>query len=395
MNNPIVVSVSQVNRRLSFMLQTDESLKDICVKGEISNFTNHFKSGHLYFTLKDEDSSIKAVMFRSDAENLAFLPENGMFVQVRCSVKVFERDGIYQLYASDIRPDGVGELYRAYEQLKARLDAEGLFIRKRRIPEIPRKIAIITSETGAALQDILNILGRRYPLVKAVLIPSAVQGKDAPASLVKALGLAQTTGADVIIIGRGGGSIEDLWAFNDENVARAIFASTIPTVSAVGHETDFTIADFVSDMRAPTPSAAAELTVPDINTMKAGIIALREYFAGNVRDRISEANDKTDSAFAKIRFFSPEMRVKRAEENLSFVQKTINTALSANITLNESRLALVTEKLAVLNPLSVLARGYAVVYDNNMHAVSSAKQLKSGDAIRVKLSDGEINAVCE
>ena len=320
MNNPIVVTVSQVNRRLSLMLSSDDTLKDVCVKGEISNFTCHFKTGHLYFTLKDESAAMKAVMFRSETDSLSFMPENGMFVQVRGSVRVFERDGVFQLYATEIRTDGVGELYRAYEQLKEKLEKGGYFIRKRKIPECPRKICVITSETGAALQDILNIIQRRYPLVEVTLIPTQVQGKDAPSSLVESMKLAQSTKADVIIIGRGGGSIEDLWAFNNEEVAMAIFNSDIPTISAVGHETDFTIADFVSDLRAPTPSAAAELAVPDINVIKAGIIALRGYLYENIQRRISECEKETERLFEKIRSKSPSAKLEQAYRQTLFCE---------------------------------------------------------------------------
>lgn len=259
-----IITVSELNEYIKMVLENDELLMRVFIKGEISNFTNHYKTGHFYFSLKDEGGAVRAVMFRGSASKLKFVPENGMRVVVGGRVGVFPRDGQYQVYAETMEPDGVGALYVAYEQLKAKLEKEGLFdaAKKKPLPKIPTRIGIITSPTGAAIRDIINILGRRFPLAKAVLYPALVQGEGAAPDLVRGIDYFNSAGnVDVIIIGRGGGSLEDLWAFNDETLARRVAASKIPVISAVGHETDFTLCDFAADRRAPTPSAAAELAV--------------------------------------------------------------------------------------------------------------------------------------
>lgn len=264
------ITVSQLNRYIKAVLSADSNLKGICLKGEISNFTDHKKTGHFYFTLKDNSSSIRAIMFNGYASKVKFAPENGMNVVVSGNVQVFERDGTYQIYCETMEPDGVGALYLAFEQLKEKLAKEGLFApeHKKPLPAMPMKIGVLTAKTGAALQDIINILSRRYPLATLVLVPTLVQGENAPKSIIHSLKLVQQyDDIDVLILGRGGGSIEDLWAFNDEEVAREIYRCTIPVISAVGHEIDYTIADFAADMRAPTPSAAAELVAPDCSVV--------------------------------------------------------------------------------------------------------------------------------
>ena len=297
--SPKAVSVSEIQAYVKERLRQDENLRGLTVVGELSNFTHH-KSGHFYFTLKDGETAIKAVMFRSNAENLSFVPENGMSVIIHGSINVFERDGQYQLYANEMQPEGIGELYLGFEQLKQKLGEGGYFDRKRPIPQMPECICIITAKTGAALQDMLNILGRRYPIVKVKLIPVLVQGTSAPDSIAAAMEKAQSSGADVIIFGRGGGSIEDLWAFNDETLANVIYDCKIPVISAVGHETDFTICDFVSDMRAPTPSAAAELAVPDKEAIKAGIDSFRERLSKTVMGKLESAEKSIDFAYKHI-----------------------------------------------------------------------------------------------
>jgi exodeoxyribonuclease VII large subunit len=261
-------TVSQVNRRISDVVAGDELLSGIAVKGEVSNFKLHRQSGHIYFTLKDDKSTLKCVMFKSFADKIKFLPGDGTEVIAEGDVRVFEREGVCQLYTQSISLDGTGSLYEKFEQLKIMLNEEGVFSKKRLLPRIPRKIAVITAPDAAAFRDMVSVIGRRFPAAEILLIPTLVQGANAPESIVNALSAAQNTSADIIILGRGGGSAEDLQSFNNENVARAIFASRIPTISAVGHEIDFTIADFAADLRAPTPSAAAEIAVPDINSLK-------------------------------------------------------------------------------------------------------------------------------
>ena len=387
----LTVTVSQINRRLSLMVKGDKTLQDICVKGEISNFKYHYQSGHIYFSLKDDEASIKAVMFRNNAEKLMFEPENGMSVIVRGSVQVFERDGVCQLYAADIQPDGLGGIYLAFEQLKEKLSAEGLFDRKRPIPAMPASICLITSKTGAALQDMLNILGRRDPLVKVKLISALVQGADAPQSLAGALEKAQSSGADLIIIGRGGGSVEDLQAFNSETVARAIFASDIPVISAVGHETDFTIADFVADLRAPTPSAAAELAVPDLTAVKESLLILKQNLYEKVCRKIAACEHEIENAEAQMRLYSPAEKIKQAESRTSELFSSVHSKFVHTISNKEQQLLQQEKLLEAVNPFGVLARGYAVVYKDNK-PVSDTGSLKEGDLVKIRFNDGCVTA---
>ncbi|MBQ8027487.1 MAG: exodeoxyribonuclease VII large subunit, partial [Clostridia bacterium] len=285
MNMP-VLSVGQINTFIKSIIDGDPNLSNVFVVGEISNFTNHYRTGHFYFTLKDKEAAIKAVMFRSSAQRLCFMPENGMSVIIRGRISVFERDGQYQLYADDMQPDGIGALNIAFEQLKAKLEAQGLFdsSRKKKLPSVPERVGVITSPTGAAVRDIINVLGRRFPLAKIVFHPVQVQGANAAAQIAHAIDLFnEHSAADVLIVGRGGGSIEDLWAFNEEIVALAVSKSDIPVISAVGHETDYTICDFVADMRVPTPSAAAEIAVPDWREQVAYVDSLRLYAENSLK----------------------------------------------------------------------------------------------------------------
>ncbi|MCL1902928.1 MAG: exodeoxyribonuclease VII large subunit [Oscillospiraceae bacterium] len=397
-NQGLTVTVSQVNKKVSNLLKSEKSLCDIYVKGEISNFTNHYKTGHFYFTLKDESSSIKAVMFKNSVDALKWVPDNsnewnGMKVTIRGDVRVFERDGLFQLYAFDIQPEGMGALYIAFLELRDKLEKEGLFLQKRPLPRSPRKIAVITAETGAALQDILNILGRRNPLVKVVLLPALVQGVNAAASIKAALEKAQSTDADVIILGRGGGSLEDLKAFNDEALARAVFASKIPTISAVGHEVDFTITDFIADLRAPTPSAAAELSVPDIADVYEYLNTLKRDMLFRTKRTISLYSERINAVGREINAKSPSVRLANYEAQLESLNKQLK--ISSETALNRKKQQLVAEmkRIDALSPLNVLMRGYSIVTDSrNNKAVVNADDVDIGDIVGIKLHKGKISA---
>ncbi len=393
-----VITVSQLNRYVKSLLEGDANLVSVMLSGEISNFVNHYKSGHWYLSLKDENALVRAVMFRSAAVRVPFVPENGMKVIVRARVSLYEKDGSFQIYIDDMQPDGAGALQVAYEQLKQRLDKEGLFdeSRKRPVPEFPKRVGVITSETGAAVRDILNVLGRRYPLAEVVLIPTLVQGDGAPAQLCAALRQfdAMKTAndpltPDVILLGRGGGSLEELWAFNDERVARAVAAVTIPVISCVGHETDFTICDFVADLRAPTPSAAAELAVPDmaelqqrISLMQAAVVRAAEGGVTRRRQRLVELSSRRCLSTPLYPVEERAMRVDRVTRRFSSAAQGI-TAKAA------TRLATAAGKLDALSPLRVLSRGYALATKNGT-VLRSAEDVKSEDDIQLRLHDGEI-----
>lgn len=391
-NKPFVVTVSQLNRRISVLLSGEKTFADLCVRGEISNLTIHYKSGHIYFSLKDETASVKAVMFRSNAEKLDFLPEDGMSVVVRGSVQCFERDGVYQIYANEIIPEGAGKQALAFEQLKEKLSAEGLFSQKRAIPQFPKKIAVVTSETGAALQDILNILGRRYPFVKVVLIPVTVQGESAPKSIANGIKTANETDADVIIFGRGGGSAEDLSAFNTELVARAVFASRIPTISAVGHEIDFSIADFTADLRAPTPSAAAELAVPEKETLSAALDTYKAHIAKQILTLFDRKLSGAENTYEKIRAKNPAQKLQNNEQLIENRRNEIRGKMQSILRSREQLIYAKAAVISALNPLAVLLRGYSIAYKEGS-VISSIENVENGDEITVKLSDGEITAV--
>ena len=391
-NKPFTVTVSQLNRRISLIFKGEKAFSDLYVKGEISNLTIHYKSGHIYFSLKDEVSSVKAVMFRSNAEKLDFLPEEGMAVIVRGSVQCYEKDGLYQIYVSEIIPDGIGAQAAALEQLKLKLEKEGVFSQKRELPRFPEKICVITAETGAAIQDIINIIGRRFPLTEIVLLPVLVQGDNAPESIVKAFEKSGKTGADLVIFGRGGGSSEDLSAFNNENVVRAIFNSSIPTISAVGHETDFTLSDFAADLRAPTPSAAAELAVPDIGELFTLVNDSAEYLKNRIFEIIERYSTAVDLLSTRIESKNPITALSINENRIDSVFNDISEKLRALISAKEHKLSETASVIEALNPLAVLLRGYSIVYKNN-ELIHSVNYLKSGDEITIHLSDGEIDAI--
>lgn len=388
----MIVTVSQVNKRLAMLVKNDEKIRSISVRGEISNFKEHFPSGHMYFTLKEGNASIKAVMFRSYAEKLKIYPENGMNVVVSGSVQVYEKDGACQIYATGIdQEEGIGDDALSFEQLKEKLDKEGLFEQKRPLPALPKSICVVTSETGAALQDIINVLSRRYPFVKLKLVSVLVQGTEAPESIAKGLEKAQNSGCDLIIFGRGGGSSEDLSAFNSEIVARAVYASKIPTISAVGHEIDFSISDFAADMRAPTPSAAAEIAVPDIHEIYGGIAALKNRIGEKAAAKLRETEKSLESVSLLISRLKPSARIEVNIENYTKTFASIKKDFSAVISAKEAMLKSTEELMNAFDPLKTLERGYSVVYKNGSVA-SSVTEIKKGDTFTVKMSDGEFEA---
>ena len=396
MQNTLVLSVSQLNRYIKMNFDADENLANIFISGEISNFTNHYRTGHLYFTLKDDSAAVRAVMFNSSAKRLKFMPEDGMKVIARGRVSVYEASGQYQLYVDDMQPDGVGALNLAYEQLKEKLQKEGLFseLHKKPLPPYPEKVGVITSPTGAAVRDIINVLGRRFPYAEIVFCPVLVQGDGAHLQLTDAVNLFNSErAADVIIIGRGGGSIEDLWEFNDEGLARAVYNSENTVITAVGHETDFTICDFVADMRAPTPSAAAELAVPDANELQYALSALKNRMFLNVSSGIADRR-------SRLEYLTSKGALKSPDEMLSNRSQRLDTAFSKMLSSYENRIGgkkvefiSAATALSKLDPMSVLMRGFAFVSDKNGKNVYSSQALAKGDKINVRFHDG--SAVCE
>ena len=384
------LSVSELNGILKNLIENDRTLRTVSVRGEISNFTNH-RSGHLYFTLKDADSQIKAVMFRSSAQNLKFVPEDGMRVTVRASVGVYVAGGAYQLYVTSISPDGIGALYLAYEQLKARLEAEGLFspAHKKQIPKYPEKIGVITSPTGAAIRDIINVCKRRYPISKIYLYPSLVQGEGAEKNLIEAVDYFDKSGlADVIIIGRGGGSLEDLFAFNSEALARRIYDCKTPVISAVGHETDFTICDFVADRRAPTPSAAAEIATPDLREISLRLDMLSEKIVGAVLYKLEKYSERLLSLKGRISLSKTvfEAYERRLDELKNRIDRGVFSVLDGK----RVKLSLLSERIGAMSPLSVLSRGYSVLYKGDK-TVRSVSDVTVGETIHARLTDGEVS----
>ena len=385
-------TVTELNNYIKSVFENNKTLSSVTVKGEISNYKSH-PSGHLYFSLKDSEGQIRAVMFRSRAATLKFIPESGMKVIVTGSVTVYPRDGSYQIYISTMQPDGIGALYLAYEQLKARLEAEGLFSQeyKKAIPRFPERIGVITSPSGAAVQDIINVTGRRFPSAKVYVYPALVQGEGAEASLVRALDeLDSSALCDVIIIGRGGGSIEDLWAFNGETLARRIFSARTPVISAVGHETDFTICDFVSDMRAPTPSAAAEIAVPDTAEllMRLDSLALR---AGSALKACSlGARERLSGVIGALRTSGLERYFERKREQTAAMLDGAIRGTNDYLLRIEGRLSVAAERLRVMNPLAVLSRGYSVA-QSVRGVVRSVEDVSVGDGVSLVLADGSLD----
>lgn len=377
------------------IIDNDELLVSVCVRGEISNFTNHYKTGHFYMTLKDEASLIKAVMFRGNASKLKFLPENGMKVIVTGRVSAYIRDGQYQIYIDSMEPDGIGALYIAYEQLKKKLAAEGLFDREKKkpLPKIPTRIGIITSPTGAAIRDIINILGRRFPLCRPILYPSLVQGDGASAQIIAGIDyFNEKKIVDVLIVGRGGGSLEDLWAFNDEALCRRVAASNIPIISAVGHETDFTLCDFAASIRAPTPSAAAELAVPESSELKRKINNVNARMELLCEQRIKILKEKLTALSNSRVLTNPMNFIDDRKMALGMTEDKLITRMNTLLERKKSSLVSHAAKLDALNPLSVVARGYSAVFNDEGKLIKSISQTKKGDMVSFMVTDGKISA---
>ena len=391
------ISVTALNQYISALMIRDDILSAVAVRGEISNCKAH-TSGHIYFSLKDAGGVIKCVAFRSAASRFTFTPKDGMQVVVFGSVNVYSQAGQYQLYAQQMVLDGQGDLFAAFEKLKKKLEAEGLFDaeKKKAVPKYPRTIGVITSSSGAAVEDIFNIITRRYPLAELILYPVLVQGEDAPADLIRAIRYFDAHPADVLIIGRGGGSMEDLWCFNDEGLARAIADCRVPVISAVGHETDFTICDFVADLRAPTPSAAAELAVPDRAELTQRIAVLRQKATNTLRSRAHLAQTRLARYTESSVFKNPERLLFPYQTVLSAREDKLQSAMQQRIQGASHMLSMIAEKLHGLSPLSVLSRGYCTVSDKDGRTVSCAKRLEPSDRVSIRFIDGTADAqICQ
>lgn len=392
MIEPKIFTVGQINRYIRNLLENDFILSSLLVKGEISNFKAH-SSGHLYFTLKDASGALSCVMFRQDAAGLPFEPENGMQVVVYGHVSLYEKTGQYQLYAEFLEPLGIGALQVAFEQLKEKLAAKGLFDGdfKREIPKNPSCIAVITSPTGAAVRDILQIVKRRDPNVKVAIFPTLVQGEQAAADIVRSLKLVNEWGkADVIILGRGGGSMEDLWCFNDENVARAVFASEIPVISAVGHETDFTITDFVADMRAPTPSAAAELATTPLSERREAFHRLELRLERDVSALLTSCRRRLDLLKSRPVMERPLERIYRTMMDVEETQQRLDKEMTNRLMQRAERWQYLTNRLEAASPLAVMSRGYVMAVASSGKLLTSVKQAEVGDRVTLHLQDGKI-----
>ena len=389
-----VLSITQLNTYIQGKLDGDPMLGAVAVRGEISNY-KLYPSGHHYFTLKDESSALKCVMFKGNATRLRFRPENGMKVLAMGKVSVFPRDGAYQLYCNAMAMDGVGDLYAAFEQLKKKLASQGLFdqAHKKPIPKFPGTIGIITSSAGAAIHDMLRILRKRYPLTKVRLIPVRVQGAEAPGEIAAAIRYANYYKlADLLIVGRGGGSIEDLWAFNDELVAHAIYQSDIPVISAVGHEPDVTISDFVADLRAATPSNAAELAVPDRESLSQTLDAMSTAMASALNRQLRSARQHLNVLSRSAALQSPTGYLEQRRQSLSGLKTRLVSAQSQNISLKKHRYVALTSKLDAMSPLKVLTRGYAITQKDDGTMLRSVSQVSAGDSILIRLQDGALIA---
>ncbi len=386
------LSVSEVNQYIKRILISDPILAHIHVKGEISNYNFH-SSGHMYFTLKDKGGKINCVMFKSNCEELKFIPKEGMSIVCKGQISLYERGGQYQLYVNDMEPVGMGALYIAYQQLKERLEKEGIFDikHKKQLPYVPKKIAIITSPTGAAVRDIISIILRRFPKVELYIFPVLVQGEAAAPSIVNAINLCDSfSNIDVVIVGRGGGSIEELWAFNEEEVARAIFHSNIPIVSAVGHETDFTIADFVADLRAATPSAAAELVVPNMMEIKEYMNSIEKRLLYSISVKINTLQQKLSLVENNYFFKYPLNPIYEKQQYIDDLVQRLNRLLKTKKEFKEKYLMNIGERLNALSPLSIFSRGYSIVRSEDEEVIKSVDQVEKNQILNIDLVDGQI-----
>ena len=389
-----VLSITQLNEYIRGRMDSDPLLAQVAVRGEISNY-KQYPSGHHYFTLKDEGSALRCVMFKGNAMRLRFRPENGMKIIAMGKVSVYPRDGAYQLYCTAMTMDGVGDLYAAFEQLKKKLAAQGLFdpAHKKPLPRYPGTIGIITSSAGAAVHDMLRILRKRYPLSRVRLLPVRVQGAEAPGEIAAAIGYANHYHlADLLIVGRGGGSIEDLWAFNDEQVAYAIYHSEIPVISAVGHEPDVTISDYVADLRAATPSNAAELAVPDQDALRQSLDAMSNAMASSLNRQVKAARQHLMVLSASPALQSPTGYLEQRNQSVELLKNRLVAAQNQNITRAKQRYIAQISKLEAMSPLKVLTRGYSMVQAERGEVVRSVSQVSLGERIRVRLSDGTLSA---
>ena len=389
-----VLSVTQLNEYIRGKLDDDHLLSGVAVRGEISNY-KVYPSGHHYFTLKDEGASLKCVMFKGNAMRLRFRPDNGVKIIAMGKISVYPRDGVYQLYCTAMAMDGIGDLYAAFEQLKGKLAAQGLFdpAHKKQIPKYPGTIGIVTSSAGAAIHDMLRILRKRYPLTRVLLLPVRVQGVEAPAEIVAAIRYANYHKlADLLIVGRGGGSIEDLWAFNDERVAYAIYESEIPVISAVGHEPDVTISDFVADLRAATPSNAAEMAVPDQDALRQNLDAFSLSMVASLNRQLKSACQHLNVLSASPALRSPTSYLDQKRKNLELLRSRLTSAETRFVEQKGRQFVALTSKLDAMSPLKVLSRGYAMAQTGNGEVLKSVKQVQPGDHMKVSFSDGCVTA---
>ena len=390
---PEPISVSQLNKYIKNKIDQDEYLNNVLIKGEISNFKHHY-TGHMYFTLKDNNSLIKCIMFKSYTPHLNFVPKDGMSVIVLGTVSVFERDGVYQIYCKAMQQEGIGDLYKEYEKLKAKLSEEGLFdeSHKKKIPLYSKRIGVLTSETGSVIRDIINVSTRRNPNVYIKLLPVPVQGEGAGKKIADAINLVNERNlADIIIVARGGGSLEDLWPFNEEIVARAIYNSELPVISAVGHETDFSISDFVADLRAPTPSAAAELAVPDIDELKIKLNSYNNRYKVALKKQLEYKRLKYEKCMTRRVFKEPLQRINESYLYVDTQAKNIESKFKLKIMQKRSEFQNVVEKIDALSPLKTLSRGYSIM-EKNGKIVKSKKELNIGDEVNIKLYEGTTKA---